>query len=128
MLNTMAEDGFDGRRDIVVDKPFDQPLVPAIRSELTVIKDGLVISGDTRGRSVIVLPVQYSRCWELSPPSSAQLLRANLAQLAIEFEGRLEGTLHLRFGPFWNSACRVDDIRDADRLGLGKTGDKKNHD
>ena len=128
MLNALAREGFDGRRDIVIDQPFDQPLVAVSRSELTVIKDGLAILADTSGRSVIVLPVQYSRCWELSPSSGARLLRANLAQLAIRFEGHLEGTLHLRFGPFWNSACRIDDLRDADRLGLGKTGDKNIHD
>ncbi len=129
ILDAVANKDFDGRRDIVVDRPFEQPLVAAASSQLTVVKDGLRISAESRGRSVIVLPIQFSRCWELESASGARLLRANFAQLGVEFEGHLEGKLNLRFGPFWNSLCRIHDIRDADEMDLRSTrGAMKNHD
>ncbi len=124
MLSALAKADFDGRRDVVVEEATDAALVPATGARLTVIKDGLAIAAQSSGRSLIVLPVQYSRCWELDAAPGARLLRANLAQLAIQFEGRLEGKLNLRFGPFWNSACRIADLRDASRLELGNTGSK----
>jgi hypothetical protein len=118
-LEALARRGFDGRAEVVLDEPLDGALVPAIRSRMYVVKDGLKVSAESAGRSLIVLPVQYSRCWELeSSAPGARLLRVNLMQMGILFDGKLEAELRLRFGPFWASACRFEDIRDADRLRL----------
>jgi hypothetical protein len=46
------------------------------------------------------------------------LFRANLMQLGISFIGRLDADLVFRFGPFLASECRIQDIKDMERLGI----------
>jgi hypothetical protein len=44
------------------------------------------------------------------------LFRANLMQLGISFAGKLDAKLVFRFSPFLAPACRIEDIRDMERL------------
>jgi hypothetical protein len=39
-------------------------------------------------------------------------------QLGISFIGRLDADLVFRFGPFLASECRIQDIKDMERLGI----------
>lgn len=118
-LDALARSGFDGRTEIVLDETLDTALVPATRSRLDVLQDGLRISAESPGRSLLLLPVQYSRCWEIGARApGVRLLRANLVQMAVMFEGKLEAELRLRFGPIWASSCRFEDMREVDRLKL----------
>ena len=39
-------------------------------------------------------------------------------QLGISFAGKLDAKLVFRFGPFLASACRIEDIKDMERLGI----------
>ena len=39
-------------------------------------------------------------------------------QLGISFAGKLDAKLVFRFGPFFASACRIEDIKDIERLGI----------
>ena len=115
-LRIMHKSDFDGRRTVVTDHKIDGALVPAANVTLTYQKFGLAVRASSAGRSVLVLPVQYSRCWTVSGQGDPKLIRTNLMQLGVSFEGTLDATLVFRFGPIHASQCRIDDIRDMERL------------
>ena len=75
-----------------------------------------LFKASSTGQSVLVLPVQYSHCWRITSGGDATLFRANLTQLGVRFSGNLQLELRQVFGPFWQSACRVADAADVERL------------
>jgi hypothetical protein len=119
-LTAMHAPGFDGQREVVTEQSLAGPFVPAADARLVYQKDGFSVSASSAGRSILVLPVQYSKCWSVSGKGSPTLFRANLMQLGISFVGQLDARLAFRFGPFLASACRIEDIGDIERLGIRK--------
>lgn len=83
---------------------------------------GLHVSADSGGRSLLVLPLQFSHCLTLESDSQKppRLIRANLAETGVIFEGRLDARIELRTGPFLHPLCRFDDSADDRRLGVGQ--------
>ena len=115
-LHVMHEPGFDGRRMVVTNDDLAGSLTPAANARLTYQKSGFSVQASSQGRSLLVLPVQYSRCWTISGQGDPKLIRSNLMQLGISFEGTLNASLTFRFGPVLASQCRIDDIRDMEAL------------
>jgi hypothetical protein len=115
-LRAMHEGGFDGSRRVLTDSHLSGPFVPATNAALTYEKYGFHLTADSAGRSILVLPVQYSHCWTESGTGESQLFRANLMQLAVAFKGHLDTRLVFRFGPILAGECRVTDLEDMDRL------------
>jgi hypothetical protein len=101
------------------------PLTPVSRSELLVERGFLSISAEAPGRALLVLPVEFSRCleftWTVRGAEPPRIMRANMDQTAILFTGRIEGRIAYRTGPLVNPTCRMEDLRDAVRLELGRT-------
>ena len=54
----------------------------------------------------------------MSGSGNPELFRANLMQLGVRFTGTLDANLTFRFGPLFASQCRIDDIKDMERLGI----------
>jgi hypothetical protein len=117
-LAAMHEASFDGRQLLVTEEPLHGPFEPATEAQLVYEKTGFSITASSAGRSILVLPVQYSRCWSVSGEGNPMLFRANLMQLGISFTGRLDASLTFRFGPLFASQCRIDDLNDVERLGI----------
>src|SRR5262249_12812138 len=117
-LRLMHEPGFDGRRAVVTDEEIEAPLEPAAEVSLIYQKFGFSVRASSTGRSLLVLPVQYSRCWTASGQGRPKLIRANLMQLGIIFQGTLDASLTFRFGPVLASQCRIEDLRDMERLSI----------
>jgi hypothetical protein len=115
-LRVMHEPSFDGQRTVVINEDVAGPLVPAQGAKLVYQKPGFSVQAASMGRSVLVLPVQYSRCWTVSGKGDPVLIRANMMQLGISFQGELDANLVFRFGPIRASRCREEDIRDMERL------------
>jgi hypothetical protein len=118
MLLRMGRSDFDGRRMVVTDADISGPFVPARAASMTLIEGGLLLQAQSEGDSLLVLPVQYSHCWVPASSSQMTLFRANLMQLGVRFSGRLSSEIKFKFGPFWNSYCRRQDARDAERLDM----------
>ena len=60
-------------RDTVIlldSAPLPSPLVPAVQARLVVEKGGYHIKAESSGNSLLILPVQFSHCWELAAPAS----------------------------------------------------------
>jgi hypothetical protein len=98
------------------------PLVPVARSRLNVERGSLFLSAEAPGRALLVLPLEFSRCLEFAWWASGAkplAVRANLDQTGILFDGRIEGRISLRHGPFANPTCRLRDLQDAKGVALG---------
>jgi hypothetical protein len=126
-ITWLADPTVDLTTAAVLTTPTDLPqLVPASRSRLIVERGGYRLEADSPGTSLLVLPVEYSRCLTAhlaaSGPTPPRLLRANLAMVAVLFSGRVDGTLRLRYGPT-SSGCRFEDWREANTLRLGDARD-----
>ena len=109
--------------DSAVYEPITAPLVVGASSQIRVFRDRLEVDAQSPGTSLLVLPVEYSHCFDirLSRPGAARFQRANVDQAAFLFSGQLHAELRYRYSP-WHFGCRLRDIADADRLKLAETG------
>jgi hypothetical protein len=124
-LARLRSPDIDFEREAVLFDPLPYPadLGPVSQKRLEVHRGYLTVSAEARGRALLVLPVEYSRClefaWKSADADPPRAFRANVDQTAILFTGRLEARVDLRNGPFVNPTCRLEDLRDARRVGLG---------
>ncbi len=123
-LALMHSSGFDARRTVVTDSRSKGSYVEAQDVQLSYEPDGFALRAVSAGRSMLVLPIQYSRCWTISTPDQANLFRANLMQLGVSFSGMLDARLVFRYGPVLAGDCRGADLRDALRLRVGEARDR----
>jgi hypothetical protein len=99
------------------------PLVTGSSSELRVFRDRLVVTAESAGASLLVLPLEFSHCLELKVTSGepVRLLRANINQAALLLSGRVISEIRYRYSP-WHFGCRLRDIEDARSLQLSNVG------
>jgi hypothetical protein len=88
-------------------------LVSADQAQLTAVKGGYHIAARSAGASLLILPVQFSHCWQLmaEQESKSSIFRANLVQTGIFFRNRIDAELRFGFGVM-NSSCRRQDADD----------------
>jgi hypothetical protein len=112
-----------GDADAAVYEPTAPRLVPGKSREIRVFRDRLVVIAESAGTSLLVLPLEFSHCWDVSlaAGSSGRLLRANVNQTGLLFSGRTEVELRYRFSP-WHFRCRFRDMADARKLELANVG------
>jgi hypothetical protein len=69
---------------------------------------------------MLVLPVQFSHCWQIAsaddrdPP---RILRANVVQTGILFKDNVDVRLRFDFEP-WRASCRFQDASDLTHFGF----------
>lgn len=121
-LEHMSEEDFDARRTAVLFDAIDaHGLVPAVSRGLITMRDGVRVEAASAGRSLLVLPVEYSSCADIRVDGGpGRVLRANVNQTAILFEGTVRVTVQLHFGMFANRGCRFADLLEARRLGMAE--------
>lgn len=119
-IATLKTPTFDPKSDVVVEDEIPGPLVPA--TSATVAADlgaKLVVHAKSPGRSLLVLPFEFSHCLRLTATSgAAQLLPANLQQIGLLFESEVTADIVYRFGLSGDTACRGEDLKRIDRLRL----------
>jgi hypothetical protein len=89
-------------------------LVSVSRSRLVVLPDGYRLTAAAPGRAMLVLPIQFSHCWQIenaSNPDLPRIFRANIVQTGILFADNVDVTLRFNFEP-WSASCRLQDARD----------------
>jgi hypothetical protein len=119
MLGVMLFSGVDFRDVAVLHPVVPVPrLTPARHVALSVRRGRLHVSAESDGDSLVVLPVQYSRCWRIVGDDSARLVRADLLLTGVLFTRRIDADLIHDFG-FLSSACRAADHEDLASLSLG---------
>jgi len=120
-LAALSAPGFDPKRDVVLESPIAGQLVPGKLISLTTeFGPVLSIEAESSGRSLLLLPFEYSNCLRLAVRGSgkARIVPANLQQIGFVFEGRVSATLSFLFGPLEQPNCRADDLLRADRIHL----------
>ena len=115
-MRAMKDPQFDPQRDVVVlgDTP-GTDLVRATDAALVFGPNEVRVRASSPGRSLLLLPVQYSRCWSVHG-SGARLLRADLALAALEFEKSAD--VQLRYAPSLGeqARCRAAEAADLQML------------
>jgi hypothetical protein len=104
-------------------------LVPAHNAYLTFGGGSLRLHAESDGRSIVLVPLEFSRCLETRALENEKplLFRANLVETGVLFSGRLDTTLSLRTGPFLNPTCRLRDFFEARALQIGKVPPRSMH-
>jgi len=126
-LRFLADARFDPRHTIVLhgDAPSGiANLEPAEQVVVTRISDGLHVRATSHGKSMLLLPFEFSHCLvqDVVAGSNVRVERANLMLTAMYFEQTADIRLRFRFGPFTNSGCRLQDMAEIRSLGLTAAG------
>jgi hypothetical protein len=98
------------------DMPLD--LVPAGPVSVTAeAGPKLRVRASSPGRSLLVLPFEFSHCLELSGTAGARIVPVNLQQTGLLFEREADVTLDYRYG-LGRDSCRTADLARAKALEL----------
>jgi hypothetical protein len=120
ILHTMLHIDFE--KTSVTSDTITESLTPVKSSTMTVSSDGVHVQAQTTGVSLLVIPVNFSRCltakFSGSRPQSFSIHRVNLAETGLLFSGNLEVSLQLDERPIGFEHCRILDIDDAKSLQL----------
>jgi hypothetical protein len=121
----LVSPGVDLRRDVVLADPVDGPLVPARDASLRFADGGVFVSAKSDGRSLLLLPVQFSHALRArTKRGDVRLVRANLAQTGLLFDREVDAFLTLDFG-IGRTRGRAQDLADLDLLGIGEDGTRR---
>jgi hypothetical protein len=95
-------------------------LVRASRTRLVALQDGYRLTASAPGRALLVLPVQFSHCWQIEDGSDEvkpRIFRANIVQMGVLFKNTMDARLRFSFEP-WNASCRFQDADDLTLFGF----------
>jgi hypothetical protein len=121
----IASPGVNLEEAVVLAEPVAGPLTRARAAALRFVDGGVRVTARSDGRSLLLLPLQFSnaltaRC----DRGAATLLRANLVQTALLFDREVDAFITLDFG-FFTTAGRARDLRDLDDLRIGEDGTRR---
>jgi hypothetical protein len=113
-LERVADEGFDPKTTAVASDDIPEDLVPAEKAALYFSGKDLRVVATSPGRTLIVVPREYSHCLELrvAASSHASLHRIDGLLTGVLFERQLDAVLAFRIGPLHNPTCRYQDYRD----------------
>ena len=102
--------------DVVVYKPIDPNLVKAESPKITNASGDLIINAKSQGKSVLIIPLEFSNCISFNSNDSKSNLidsfRVNGILTGLLFEKNLNVTAKLRYGIFTNTGCRLKDLEE----------------
>jgi hypothetical protein len=103
-----------------VDGPNDIGLIPAQNVTMTFERGGIHVTAESDGASAILLPVQFSHCYQVVAPADATVTveRANIIHTIVVFSRKLDVRLHWRFRFPGDSDCRIQDVKDLKAMGV----------
>jgi hypothetical protein len=117
ILQHLWRTSFDPRQSIILPERVEESLVEVARGKMFFERGAIRVQAESRGHSLLLLPVQYSRCLVPSEPARAKLLPANLVQTAVLFQGSIDLRIRLEYGLF-RPGCRKRDLADLAELGI----------
>jgi hypothetical protein len=110
----MFRPDFDFTKQVVLSAAIDTSLVPARNMQMSLIRGGLHVSGQSDGASLVVLPQQFSHCLR-ARDERVRLVRANLMMTGVIFSGDIDTDIISDYGLF-SARCRWADISDIKKL------------
>ncbi len=124
-LRVIARPSFDFTEAVVLFAPLPERanLVSGTAGGIQFLPIGVEIAARSEGTSLLVLPLEFSRCLQNHLRDSSGILpkifRANVSQTAVLFQGSLSGRLSLAVSPLEGSGCRRGDYDEAVALKAG---------
>jgi hypothetical protein len=117
-LTYLSDKSLDLRHTSVVLEPVPDRLNPAKLEAFAVGRDQYNLRASSAGTSILILPVEFSRCLTIMDISGGEprLFRANLLLTGVLFSHRIDARISFHTGPFRNSRCRLDDLADSNRM------------
>jgi hypothetical protein len=115
MLHVVASPDTDLTRQGVLQSEIADPLVAADETGLSLSGGDLRLIAHSRGRSLVVVPLEYSHCIEMQYVNStgpATLLRVDGLLTGVLFDREIDALLRFRIGPLSNPLCRYRDRSD----------------
>ena len=114
---------FDAKVTVVSDVDISGSFVPVSTSLISHKGNDLLVEGTSPGTSILLLPFEFSRCFDVTARSGVKpiLFRANTLLTGVVFTGSVDVWLKYRTGPFHNSTCRIQDSNDFTKLLENKT-------
>jgi hypothetical protein len=114
MIDRLAAEDFDPATRAITAPDFSQPLVPANKIALYFSGGDVRITGTSTGRTLVVIPREYSHCLELIDvtPGTASLHRVDGVLTGVLFDRAVDAVVAFRTGPLHHPACRYEDFRD----------------
>ncbi len=115
MIDRLAAADFDpATMAVAAAVDFSQPLVPAKEISLYFSGGDVRVTGTSAGRTLVVIPREYSHCLELIPngPGTASLHRVDGLLTGLLFDRQVDAVVAFRTGPFHSPTCRYQDFRD----------------
>lgn len=112
----MREAQFDPEQHVILQAPIPVTLSDVSQSSVYWEKTGLRVRAKSSGRSLLVLPLQFSHCLEVELKNKTavaeepSLIRSDIVLTGVQFSKELDATIRLRFGPFDNVLCRTRDF------------------
>ena len=120
-LARLADPAFDPQEAAIVMAEDDaevanlSALSPASGVSVRIARGGLSVEAASQGRSLLVLPFQFSHCLSFLPSRANTrlplIVPINALETGILFEGDLKGELRYFTGPFRGADCRLNDSR-----------------
>jgi hypothetical protein len=116
-LDFVVDDNVDLTKRAVTPSSVIGALVPVQSSASAMANEGLHIVAKSAGRSLVIVPLEFSHCVELhemglGSRAGAALLRVDGVLTGIVFEHDLDAVLSFRIGPLHNPLCRWQDYQD----------------
>ena len=116
MIEALADPAIDLSHTLLANEQLPAELVPATFEGFFVDRGRFHVRATSRGRSVLVLPMEFSRCLRVTSnvgsASEIRLFRADLLLTGLMFERILDATISYRTGPLIGSRCRLQDSAD----------------
>jgi len=112
---------FDYADQVVLFEESPGPLVKATRNYFCFEKNAIRFVGHSEGRSLVLLPVQFSHCLVPEGNGEARLVRADLCLTGVIFEGDVHLTIRYRYG-LLTPDRRWLDMADVTALGFKEDG------
>jgi hypothetical protein len=115
-LDFVLDETVDLTKRAVTQDPIADELTPLRSSALTMAGPDLHVTAESTGRSLVVVPVEFSHCMvaqeALPAAAGLRVLRVDGLLTGIVFDRVLDLTLSFRTGPLRNPLCRWRDYQD----------------
>lgn len=104
----------DLKSTVFVEKHFkDRFVMPTTNSSFKLVRGGYRIIAKSKGKSMILLPIEYSSCYTFYPQKhdkTLDLVDANIAMTLLVFDSVADFEIKYRHGPFINPFCKFRDF------------------
>jgi hypothetical protein len=109
-MDALDDLNLDLEKDAISDRDIEGPFTPSTQSEITIRGSRIHVKATSEGRSLLVLPFEFSNCIDIDGgPPDLRLFRADGILTGLRFDKSLDIEMSFRFGPGSNALCRLKD-------------------